>query len=205
MFLFNFASFYSIFVDPLLRDVRAYVPQFVGLKAGDRVLDVACGTGAQAGHYAMTGIIATGVDQNPDMIKMAEKKARKHGLSNAYFQVASALKLPFKDGLFDGASISLALHENESSDKDRILSEMKRVVKKGGFLALIDFSTPLPRRYRFLIDVAEFLNGWHNYQCFREFIKSGGLDELVKRNHLEVKKRGHLKGASLTLVVAENL
>jgi len=109
--MFIFA--YSVVIDSLLRDIRIYVPEFSAMKAGDRVLDICCGTGTQALHYARRGIIATGIDLNPGMIEAAEKNRGKQSLKNVSFQKASAQDLPFKDDCFDYASISFALHEKE--------------------------------------------------------------------------------------------
>jgi ubiquinone/menaquinone biosynthesis C-methylase UbiE len=43
MFMFN----YETLVDPLLRDLRKHTPEFAGMRTGDKVIDVCCGTGAQ--------------------------------------------------------------------------------------------------------------------------------------------------------------
>ena len=56
------ASFYVTLIDPLLRDIRLFVPGFAGMKAGDRVLDVCCGTGDQVLHCAAGGIKAKAAD-----------------------------------------------------------------------------------------------------------------------------------------------
>jgi len=58
-------------IDPLLRDIRKFTPEFSGMSPGDRVLDVCCGTGAQVLEYGRRGIIATGVDISPSMLKIA--------------------------------------------------------------------------------------------------------------------------------------
>ena len=76
MFLLN----YSTIIDPLLKDVRLYVPKFAGMKAGDRVLDICCGTGDQVFHYAEKGIVATGVDINPKMLEVAIRNKKRQGL-----------------------------------------------------------------------------------------------------------------------------
>ena len=138
-----FSFIYSTVIDPLLQDIRIYASEFSGMKAGDRVLDVCCGTGDQVIHYAKRGILATGIDLNPGMIKLAEQSKRKQGLGNVSFQIADALNLPFENNFFDYASISLALHEVERTAGDRIISEMKRVVRKEGALIFIDFQVPL--------------------------------------------------------------
>ena len=68
MLLFN----YSTIVDPILKDIRICVAELSSIKAGDRVLDVGCGTGDQSFHYEQKGAIATGVDRNPNMIRQVD-------------------------------------------------------------------------------------------------------------------------------------
>jgi ubiquinone/menaquinone biosynthesis C-methylase UbiE len=53
---------YSTIIDPVLKDVRTCVAELSGIKAGDRVLDVGCGTGDQVFHYEQKVTIATEVD-----------------------------------------------------------------------------------------------------------------------------------------------
>ena len=183
---------YATVIDPLLRNIRIYTLEFSGMKAGDRVLDVCCGTGAQAFHYAKRGIIATGIDLNPNMIKLAEASKRKQGFQNVLFQIADATNLPFQDGSFDYASTSFALHEKEMAARDRIISEMKRVVRKGGTLVFVDFQVPLPKNLSaYLVRVIEFMAGRRHYRCFREYVKQGGLGEILKKNQLLEEKKGY--------------
>lgn len=197
---------YSTVIDPLLRNIRTYTPWFSGMKIGDKVLDVCCGTGNQAIHYAQRGFIATGIDLNPDMIQVAERNKGKRGLGNVSFQVADAANLPFKDNFFDYASISLALHEKERTSRDKIISEMKRVVKKEGILIFIDFQVPLPQNlYAYLAKAIEFIAGEEHHRHFKDYIKQGGLDGILKENQLPEEKRDYLKSGLMVIIKARNL
>ncbi len=201
MFFLN----YSTVIDPLLRDVRVYTAEFSGMKAGDRVLDVCCGTGAQAFYYAEKGIIATGIDQNPRMLNLAEKNKQKR-LSNVSFQIADAQNLPFKDNFFDCASISLALHENERAAIEKIIAEMKRVVRKGGTLIFMDFRVPLPKGLSFyFIHAIEFMVGKRNYSCFKSFIEQGGLAGILKKSHLPEGTRDDMNNKIMEIVKTTNV
>ena len=140
------ALMYSMTIDRALAGIRARVPDFSGMKAGDRVLDVCCGTGAQTFFYASKGIISWGIDVDPGMIEFAEKRKRRLGLNNPFFQRASAGNLPFRNALFDHASISMGLHEKEGPLRDRIISEMKRVVKEGWHAGHRGLQSALSRR-----------------------------------------------------------
>ncbi len=155
----------NMIIEPLMRNIRIRIPEFAGIKVGDRALDICCGTGALALHYARMGITAAGIDIDPRVIEVAENKRIKLGLSNVSFQIANALDLPFEDNLFDYASISMSLHEKERADRDRIISEMKRVVKEEGALVYIDYKIPLPRiLVSSTIKAIEFIAGSEHYR-----------------------------------------
>lgn len=201
-----FVLTYARVIDPILRDIRVYTPEFAGMNAGDRVLDVCCATGDQVFHYAGRGISAVGIDLDPRMIEVAEKSRRKRGLTNVSFQVADAERLPFQDNSFDCASISLALHEKERPARDRVISEMKRVVKGEGTLVFIDFAVPLPRNiYGLLVRVVEFIAGWSHFRCSRDYVEQGGLSELLKKHQLHEGKRDYLKYGTLFIVKSRNV
>ena len=194
---------YSTLIDPFLRGVRLYTIYFSRMKAGDRVLDVCCGTGDQAFHYEKAGIMATGIDLDPNMLKLARKDKRK--TENVSFQRADACYLPFKDNSFDYASISFALHEKERAARDKIIAEMKRVVRKGGALIFLDFQVPLSRKLLpSLVRVLEFLAGREHHRCFRDYLAQGGLDVLLARNQLAEARRDYLNDGLITIIKAVN-
>jgi ubiquinone/menaquinone biosynthesis C-methylase UbiE len=199
--LFN----YSTLVDPILKDVRTCVAGLSDIKTGNRVLDVCCGTGEQVFHYAQKGAIATGVDQDPNMIELAEKNRKGRSFKNSTFRVASAAELPFPDGYFDGASISLGLHEMGRDERDRAVAEMKRVVKKKGTMIFIDFQVPLPRNiFAYLIRAVEFLAGRDNRMCFRDFLAQGGLKQILKEARLAPQKEALLMRGNLQVIKTSN-
>jgi ubiquinone/menaquinone biosynthesis C-methylase UbiE len=180
-------------IDPVMRGLRTYTPDFAGMKAGDRALDVCCGTGSQVLQYAKMGIIATGVDLDPRMIEVAEKKRGKLRIDNCAFQIANALNLPFEDDFFDYASISASIHEKEREERDIIISEMKRVVKREGAMVFTDYKVPLPRiPSSYLTIILEYISGRDHWKRFRDYIEQGGLDGVLKKNRLHEGKRDEL-------------
>ena len=181
---------YSTLIDPLLRGIRKSIPGFSGMKAGDRVIDVCCGTGAQVIEYGQRGIFATGIDNNPGMVKIAMRNRIKQKAINVSFQLADATKLPFPDVYFDYSSISLGLHDKEKHIQYQIISEMKRVTKEDGALILLDFQVPLPRNGWSLIAKAieSFAGGTH-YQSFKDYIANNGLEDIIKNHELQEKCR----------------
>lgn len=180
-------------IEPLMRSLRGEVPELAGMAAGDSAIDVCCGTGALALHYARLGVTAIGVDQDPRVIEVATKKGQKQGLDNASFQTANALNLPFGDETFDYASISMSLHESERVERDVIISEMKRVVRLRGCLLFIDYKVPLPPiPSSYTSRVVEIVSGREHNRYFRDYMKQGGLDGLLKRHNLHAERRGEL-------------
>lgn len=201
MFFFN----YSKLIDPILRDLRIYIPEFSGIKAGDKILDVCCGTGDQISYYVKRGAIATGIDIDQNMLRLAEQNKKKSGIKNASFLIADVSNLPFSNNIFDLASVSLALHAMERTARDSAISEMKRVVKQKGTLIFADFQAPPPKNFfSYLVRAIELMAGSEHYRNSKDFIKQGGLDELLKRNKLQIAKRGCLKAGVIAIIAARN-
>jgi ubiquinone/menaquinone biosynthesis C-methylase UbiE len=201
MFLLN----YSNLIDPLFKDVRRFAPDFAGMKAGDKVIDVCCGTGAQVIEYGRRGIIATGIDLGPNMIKTAGKNKINNNLENISFQIADAAALPFADGYFNYASISLALHDKEKALQQKIVSEMKRVVKRGGTLVFIDYNIPLPLHiWAVSARVIEYAVGGSHYRAFKAYLGHEGIKGVLKIQGLHEESRTCLKSGLLAAVKVVN-
>jgi demethylmenaquinone methyltransferase/2-methoxy-6-polyprenyl-1,4-benzoquinol methylase len=107
---------------------------------GARVLDVACGTGdlslALAGGMKARVI---GVDFCRPMLDVAAVKAAERGLAIPFVE-GDALKLPFRDQSFDGVSIAFGLRNLASFESG--LNELFRILRPGGTVAVLEFSTP---------------------------------------------------------------
>ncbi len=193
----------SKMIEPLMRSLIIQVPTLAEMKAGDRALDICCGTGALALRYASLGVMATGIDQDPRVIQVADTKRRRQGMGNASFQTANALNLPFGDSLFDHVSISMSVHEVNREERDRIISEMKRVVKEGGNLIFIDYKVPLPPiPSSYTSRVVELVAGRDHNQCFKDYIQQGGLDGMLPGHKLHEKRREQL--GPMWLMVTSN-
>jgi ubiquinone/menaquinone biosynthesis C-methylase UbiE len=201
MFMFN----YETLVDPLLRDLRKFTPEFSGMKAGDKVIDVCCGTGAQVLEYGRHGIIATGIDSSQDMLKIATRNRMRQKAVNVSFQLADATNLPFPDGYFDYATVSFGLHDKEKPIRYQIIFEMKRVVKQNGALILVDFQVPLPRNaWAVFARVIEFLAGGSHYRGFKDYLANGGLDDILKNHALREEYRAYLKSGLIAATKVVN-
>ena len=201
MWIFNYATL----VDPILRNLREFVPEFSGMKAGDRVIDVCCGTGAQVLEYEHHGISAVGVDIDPAMLKIATRNSMRQKATDVSFQLADATSLPFPDGYFDYASISLALHDKEQHIRHQILSEMKRVIRQDGALILIDYYVPLPRNVLGIFARAiEYFVGGSHYQSFKDYLAYGGLDDLLQNHALQEKCRATKQNGLIMILKTVN-
>jgi len=184
---------YETLVDPLLRDLRKFTPEFSGMKAGDKVIDVCCGTGAQVLEYGRHGIIATGIDSSRDMLKIATRNRMRQKAVNVSFQLADATELPFSDGYFDYATVSFGLHDKEKSTRYQIISEMQRIIKQDGALILIDYQVPLPRNaWAVFVRVIEFFAGGSHYRGFKDYLAVGGLADILKNHGLREECRTYL-------------
>ena len=117
--------------------------RFAGIRNGQRVLDVGCGTGSLSRTLLAVGnaISVVGVDPAEDYAAFARQKTPN---SRAAFQVSTAESLPFPDKSFDAAVALLVLQEFE--DPVRAVREMARTTRRGGRIAacLWDFVDGMP-------------------------------------------------------------
>jgi ubiquinone/menaquinone biosynthesis C-methylase UbiE len=112
------------------------------LRSGDRVLDVACGTGTLAIAAARAGPVdVCALDGDPRVLGIARSKAARDGVSISW-QLGDARRLPYAGARFDCVFNSLFLHHLEPADKLRALAEMRRVLRPGGRLVLADWDRP---------------------------------------------------------------
>jgi ubiquinone/menaquinone biosynthesis C-methylase UbiE len=194
---------YDKLIDPLLKGLRIFVADFAELKPGQLALDVCCGTGAQVMEYGHLGAIATGIDLSPEMLRIAERNRARNKRSNTSFQLADATNLPFTDHSFDIASVSFGLHDKTSSIRDKVISEMTRVIKPGGSLVLVDFEVPLPENMWGLIARSiEFLAGGSHYAGFKNYVRNGGLDNILKTHKIREERREQLLNRLVTAIRA---
>src|SRR5262245_8401997 len=120
--------------EPVHRFLAAVAPH------GDELaLDVACGPGLLARAFAPHVREIVGVDLTPAMVEKAAAISREAGLSNARFEVANALRLPFGTDALDLVLTRLALHH--MPDPGAAVREMARVLRPGGRLGIFDMTT----------------------------------------------------------------
>jgi len=137
----------SFWTEPLARSRWA---SRLGLRPGDRVLDVGTGTGRNLPFLRRLvgpeGLVV-GMDISTGMLYYALRLVRRKNWGNVELQRATASYLPYKDGVFD-AVIQVG-GMNTFEEKARALSEMLRVVKPGGKVLIVDEGLE-PRKRRTL-------------------------------------------------------
>lgn len=110
---------------------------------GDRALDLCCGTGdlsiELADRVGPSGEVV-GADFSEPMLELARKKAPPDDQEVVSFVNADALELPFPDDSFD--ALTIAFGARNLADLGRGLGEMKRVLKSGGRLVILEITQP---------------------------------------------------------------
>jgi demethylmenaquinone methyltransferase/2-methoxy-6-polyprenyl-1,4-benzoquinol methylase len=173
--------------------VKAIAPQ-----PGERILDLAAGTGTSSAVLARSGAHVVAADFSHGMLEVGR---RRH--PEIDFVHADAMHLPFGDAEFDVATISFGLRNIE--DPKAALAEMHRVLKPGGRLLICEFSTPPitvvragynaymkyvmpavvgasstnPEAYTYL---AASIAEWPDQQTLAAWIRSAGFTGVAHRN-----------------------
>jgi len=128
------APSYDKQIAPLERIWFAGGREWVGTRAGGRVLEVAIGTGLNLPHYPVD-VTITGVELSPAMLAIARRRAADLDRT-ADLREGDAEQLPFDDGSFDTVVCALSLCT--IPDPARAVGEMLRVLVPGGRLLLLD-------------------------------------------------------------------
>lgn len=180
---------------------RRATTKAIAPKPGQKILDLAAGTGASSIVLAQQGADVTAADFSAGMI--AEGRRRYGNVSNISFAEADAMDLPFDDDTFDTVTISYGLRN--VNDPRKAISEMFRVTKPGGTIVIAEFSTPparffaafyrfynaqvLPRIARLVSsnsDAYEYLNesiaDWPNQQTLASWLRHAGYTDIAWRN-----------------------
>ena len=105
------------------------------VQPGDRVLDACCGTGDLAVAAQEVGATVTGLDFSERMLERARRKS-----GQVEWVQGDALALPFSDGSFDAATVGFGVRNLDELEGG--LVELRRVLRPGGRLAILEISKP---------------------------------------------------------------
>ncbi|MFH8248940.1 bifunctional demethylmenaquinone methyltransferase/2-methoxy-6-polyprenyl-1,4-benzoquinol methylase UbiE [Microbacterium sp. B2969] len=180
---------------------RIATTRAVAPRAGQRILDLAAGTGASSVSLAKSGAEVVAADFSPGMI--AEGRRRHGGIPNLTFVQADATALPFGDEEFDAVTMSFGLRN--VNDPKKALRELLRVTKPGGRIVVCEFSHPPSRAfnglYRFYNDrilptvakavssnaeaydyLNESIKDWPDQRTLSGWVREAGWTDVAYRN-----------------------
>ena len=133
----------------LSRQIVEGVAEYVTLPEGGVGLDVGCGSGAltiacakRNPQASMVGIDRWGPEYASFSKELCESNAQAEGVSNVSFQKGDACKLDFPDETFDVVTSNYVYHNITGKNKQELLRETLRVLKKGGTFAIHDMMEP---------------------------------------------------------------
>lgn len=133
----------------LLNDLQSFglhrlwkrrVTALAAVKAGDRALDLCCGTGDIALALAKQGADVTGLDFSEKMLEVAAYRLERSNRKSLKFIQGDAQSLPFPDNSFDAVTVGYGLRN--LSNLETGMREMVRVAKPGARIVCLDFGKP---------------------------------------------------------------
>jgi ubiquinone/menaquinone biosynthesis C-methylase UbiE len=161
-----------------------------GLAAGQRVLDLGCGTGTLAiwAKQREPGIEVTGIDGDPEVLDRARRKAAEAAVA-IDFREAMADELPFEAASFDRVVSTLFFHHLGPDTKRRCAAEIARVLKPGGELHVADFGRPSDPLMRMAFLTIQLTDGFENTREnvageLPRIFEAAGLRDLGERRRL---------------------
>ncbi len=177
---------------------RRVVVNAVGAAPGQRVLDLAAGTGTSSEPFADAGVDVVACDFSVGMLKVGKRRR-----PDIDFIAGDATNLPFADNSFDAATISFGLRN--VVDPKKALREMLRVTKPGGTLVVAEFSHPTFSPFRTVyteylmralppiakkvasnpdayVYLAESIRAWPNQDNLAAWLSESGWENVAYRN-----------------------
>ena len=177
---------------------RRAVVQALDMRPGEKLLDLAAGTGTSTEPFTDAGVLAVPCDFSLGMLRVG--RDRRPDLP---FVAGDATRLPFADAVFDAVTISFGLRN--VGDTAAALAEMRRVTRHGGRLVVCEFSHPtwgpwrrvyteylmraLPAVARRVssspdsyVYLAESIRAWPDQQALGDMLAAAGWGEVAYRN-----------------------
>lgn len=155
-----------------------------GVRDGQRVLDLACGTGTLAVRLkqAVPGAIVVGVDGDEKVLGRARRKAAQAGV-DVRFDLGLSDRLAYADGSFERVLSSLFFHHLQPDEKRTTLREAFRVLASGGQLHVADWGKPPNPVLRAMFYAVQLLDGFANTRDnvqgrLGQFFEEAGFKEV---------------------------
>lgn len=194
---FDFLTpFYGPFVSAFYGKHFRKIAKRIDLKPDEKLLDVGCGDGnlLKILHKKYPNNKLIGLDIDPKILKIARKKLSK----NIELIESSAASLPPSDHSINVVTSTFMIHHLRTTDKEKMLKEIFRILKPNGRLYLLDFGPPtnlFGKIVTVLFRKAEHLNDALEDK-YRKFMKEAGFKKIhtIYRTHgmfelLEAKKQ----------------
>jgi len=177
---------------------RRAVLRAVDARPGDKILDIAAGTGTSSEPFVDAGADVVPADFSQGMLRVGKKRRDDLG-----FTAADAMRLPFADNSFDAVTMSFGLRN--VADVDDALGEFARVTRPGGRLVICEFSAPTNKAFRTVyteylmralppvarkvssnpdsyVYLAESIRAWPDQRALAEQVRAAGWDQVAWRN-----------------------
>jgi phosphatidylethanolamine/phosphatidyl-N-methylethanolamine N-methyltransferase len=129
------ASWYDVLFGPTLQAGRLQAIQRMGIRPGERVLEVGVGTGINASLYPRDCAV-TGIDLSSSMLEKARERVARKGLTNIRLLEMDAVDLTFRDGSFDIVYAPYLI--SVVPDPVAVVREMCRVCRPGGRVVVLN-------------------------------------------------------------------
>lgn len=177
---------------------RSAVTRALDMRPGQRILDLAAGTGTSSEPFHDAGVQTVACDFSLGMLRVGKNRR-----PDCQFVAGDATALPFADACFDAVTISFGLRNVVHAD--RALAEMLRVTRPGGRLVVCEFSSPTWRPWRLVytnylmralppiarrvatnpdayVYLAESIRAWPDQQGLARVLHAAGWREVAYRN-----------------------
>jgi ubiquinone/menaquinone biosynthesis C-methylase UbiE len=156
-------NLYDWLMERLMRDIstKQRLVRQIGAEAGQKVIDVGCGTGTLSIllKRQFTSVEVVGVDIDLAVLRIASKKCSKAGV-DITFRQGPAHSLLFEIGSFDHAVSSFVFHHLSVATKRKTLREIARVLRPGGKFHLLDWGKGATAYRRAVFTTVRLLDGF---------------------------------------------
>ncbi|NOR05318.1 MAG: methyltransferase domain-containing protein [Deltaproteobacteria bacterium] len=183
-------DFIAKIYDPLLylvlKPIRIAVMNVLLKYKEKSILDLCCGTGNQLKLLSRNGFKDLHcLDISNSMLEIARKNDSQIKIYNE-----DATKTNFSNESFDIVIISFALHEKDRSTQKSFIHEAHRLIKKDGFILVVDYSfdNKTPKLIKIGINIIERIAGKEHYNNFKGYIRNNGLLSLINKDKFKLIK-----------------
>ncbi len=192
-FYHNHSNLYDLLFKPFFQPRQKKAIGYHDFMPGERILDVGVGTGLSLDLYPSFCEVI-GIDLSKSMLRLAERKVEKLGLTNVTLYEMDACNLKFDENSFDYV---VATHiVNVVHEPARVIDEMRRVAKPSGSLVIVNHfvsSNPIMAKVENLLEPVFQKVGWRLNHTYEDFIHLTNLSvmHIDKLNKIDLWKIIH--------------